>query len=201
MSIFYHRYVVPVHHDTDPVWLELRLEVTVEQGVLEHVGLDRDLMTSFLACWMWARRCRRQSGRPGQCTASMLNFLLSLDGGWVMMAPMKMTDSRNRSMFRHQDGDNTFQLGVDLETEVGQHRQLSGSHSCTRCTAWPRQPGCPPSASLPHPSPWQWRRHGYICRSWSLALIKWNLKLLEELDRLLDLLLFARFLECRNKKG
>ena len=24
-----------------------------------------------------------------------------------------------RSMFRHQDGDNTFQLGVDLETEVG----------------------------------------------------------------------------------
>ena len=49
MSIFYLRYVVPVHHDTDPVWFELRLEVTVEQGVLEHVGLDRDLMTSFLA--------------------------------------------------------------------------------------------------------------------------------------------------------
>ena len=97
MSIFYLRYVVPVHHDTDPVWLELRLEVTVEQGVLEHVGLDRDLMTSFLAWWMWARRCRRQSGRPGQCTAVMLNFLLSLDGGWVMMAPMKMTDSRNSS--------------------------------------------------------------------------------------------------------
>ena len=97
MSIFYLRYVVPVHHDTDPVWLELRLEVTVEQGVLEHVGLDRDLMTSFLAWWMWERRCRRQSGRPGQCTASMLNFLLSLDGGWVIMAPMKMTDSRNSS--------------------------------------------------------------------------------------------------------
>ena len=199
MSIFYLRYVVPVHHDTDPVWLELRLEVTVEQGVLEHVGLDRDLMTSFLAWWMWARRCRRQSGRPGQCTASMLNFLLSLDGGWVMMAPMKMTDSRNSS----GRCSGTRMVIIPSSSALILRQRLDNIGSCPDhiLALVVRRPGCPPSASLPHPSPWQWRRHGYICRSWSLALIKWNLKLLEELDTLLDLLLFARFLEYRNKQG
>ena len=33
-----------------------------------------------------------------------------------------------RSMFRHQDGDNTFQLGVDLETDVGQHMGSCPDH-------------------------------------------------------------------------